>query len=49
MPHRANNVLVFSPDGSLLGSSNEDDTARIWDVGLEKRNLDEIKRLIGSY
>jgi len=40
--------LTFSPSGSLLGSSSEDNTARIWDVGREKRSPADIKRRIAK-
>ena len=40
--------LTFSPSGSLPGSSSEDNTARIWDVGREKRSPADIKRRIAK-
>ena len=40
--------LAFSSDGSRLGSSSEDGTARIWDMGLENRNPAEIKQEIAA-
>jgi WD40 repeat protein len=40
--------LAFSPDGTRLGSSSEDGTARIWDLGLESRTLAEIKQEIAN-
>lgn len=41
--------LAFSPDGTRLGGSSEDGTARIWDVGLEKRTAAEIKQEIAKF
>jgi len=40
--------LAFSSSGTRLGSSSEDDTARIWDLGLETRSPAEIKRQIAG-
>lgn len=40
--------LVFSPDGTRLGSSSEDGTARIWDLGLETRSAAAIKQEIAN-
>ena len=41
--------LIFSPDGSRLGSSSEDKTARIWDMGLETRSPTEIAQEIAKF
>jgi WD40 repeat protein len=41
--------LAFSSDGTRLGSSSEDGTARIWDVGLENRSPAEIKQEIAEF
>ena len=40
--------LAFSLDGTRLGSSSEDGTARIWDLGLENRSPAEIKQEIAE-
>jgi WD40 repeat protein len=40
--------LAFSLDGTRLGSSSEDGTARIWDLELESRSPAEIKQKIAE-
>jgi len=40
--------LAFSSDGARLGSSGEDGTARIWDLGLENRTPAEIEQEIAN-
>ncbi len=41
-------ALAFTSDGARLGSSSEDGTARIWDLGLESRSPAEIKQEIAK-
>jgi len=41
--------LAFSSDGTRLGSTSEDGTARIWDLGLENRSPAEIKQEIAEF
>ena len=40
--------LAFSSDGTRLGSSSEDGTARIWDMGLETRSPPVVKQEVAK-
>lgn len=40
--------LAFSSDGARLGSSSEDGTARIWDLGLENQNPADVEKAIAE-
>lgn len=40
--------LAFTSDGAKLGSSSEDGTARIWDLGLETQKSTDIDKAIAE-